>query len=63
MNIIRYYEQRYISRQEFFNHLWGSGQQLINEEGEDRFAFYIALAAGYHQNNYYIIRKSEADTR
>lgn len=55
MTIIKEFELGYINQQEFFYHLTGSGQQLINDEGLQRFVFYIESAGGYHKNQYYII--------
>lgn len=55
MTIIKEYEFGYIDQETFFYYLSGSGQQLINAEGMDRYIFYIESAGDYHQYDYYII--------
>lgn len=50
MNLIDEYEAHLISYEEFQNHLWGSGQQLINAVGLDKFIFYLNA----EENQYYI---------
>ncbi|WP_170924830.1 hypothetical protein [Candidatus Enterococcus clewellii] len=49
MNLIDEYEAHLISYEEFQHHLWGSGQQLINAVGLDKFIFYLNAA----ENEYY----------
>lgn len=54
MTIIKEYETGYIDRNSFLDHLFGSGQQLINREGVERFMFYIN-SANNDYDSYYII--------
>lgn len=55
MNTIIYmYEFGLVPFSEFTEKVADSGQMTIEEVGEDCFAFYVRLAANYHNNRYYI---------
>ena len=55
MNLIKLYELRYISREFFLEQILGCGQRTINEEGINRFVFYLERSAGRVKYDYYLI--------
>ncbi|MDT2404422.1 hypothetical protein P7D43_18815 [Enterococcus avium] len=54
MTVIKMYELHYITRDFFLEQILGCGQRTIAEEGIRRFCFYIELAAGRTNRDYYI---------
>lgn len=55
MTLIKLYELRYIPRDFFLEQILGCGQQIIAEEGIDRFKFYIERQGGRIKYDYYLI--------
>ena len=49
MDTIKAYQEGCLSYDEFQDFMWGSGQRLIEEIGEDQFVFYLLAEEG----NYY----------
>jgi hypothetical protein len=55
MTLIKLYELHYISREFFLEQILGCGQRTLNEEGIDRFVFYLERSAGRVKYDYYLI--------
>lgn len=55
MSLIKLYELGYISRDFFLEQILGCGQRTINQEGIDRFVFYLERSAGRVEYDYYLI--------
>lgn len=45
INVIALYENGEITFEELSEKIWGYGQRLINEVGEEKFAYYVQLCS------------------
>ena len=58
IEVIELYEAGSISYEEFQDFMWGSGQRLINEIGQEKFVFYLLAEAGvYYERRWYACLK------
>ncbi|MGO2638676.1 MAG: hypothetical protein ACTH9D_06600 [Enterococcus viikkiensis] len=62
MTLIKLYELAYIQRAYFLEQLLGCGQQIIAEEGLDRFKFYLERQAARITYDYYVIPYIKEDS-
>lgn len=62
MTLIKLYELGYIQRAYFLEQLLGCDQQIIAEEGLDRFKFYLERQAARITYDYYVIPYIKEDS-